>query len=396
MKTKLVKQIKKLRKEIKSQIILNPVENLPYKTVPVDTRLFSGLYVSDKNKTINEEFNSIIAFSGRRDINLLVQEIYKKWAYALHAKNISLRFLSGLHAHTTLFMSIGKIGDTVALLPEIAGGHYATKNILLRLGYNVIELIPDLDNYKLNIPASIELINKSNVDFLFIDRSEGIFYEDFTELCNNIKCYKIFDASQYLAHIIFEDYKSPFTMGFDMILSTLHKNFPGPQKALVCSKEDDIVWYNLKKGTSNYVSSLHIESVLQAGVALEVIYQNKEYSKKMLENSIIMRTFFMENQVPVVENNLSPKTQHIWIKCKSPEEAFKLYKNLESCGILVNYRKLPYNLGYGLRIGTAASTLCGLNQKKSLCLAKIITEIYFKGVNKNLKKEVRKIVKKLY
>lgn len=45
--------------------------------------------------------------------------------------------------------------------------------------------------------------------------------------------YKIFDASQYLTNIMAKDYDNPFDMGFDIILTSLHKNYPGSQKAAV-------------------------------------------------------------------------------------------------------------------------------------------------------------------
>ena len=57
------------------ELILNPVENLPYLfNIEVPNKL-KGLYVSDKVK--NEEIvrNSKIAFSGREDINSEVREI---------------------------------------------------------------------------------------------------------------------------------------------------------------------------------------------------------------------------------------------------------------------------------------------------------------------------------
>lgn len=81
------------------ELILNPVENLPYLfNIEVPDKL-KGLYVSDKVK--NEEMvrNSKIAFSGRENINLEVRKIYKKWQEQLNAKHLSMRLLSGLHAH---------------------------------------------------------------------------------------------------------------------------------------------------------------------------------------------------------------------------------------------------------------------------------------------------------
>ena len=62
---------------------------------------------------------------------------------------------------------------------------------------------------------------------------------------------------------------------------------------------------------------------------------------------------------------------------KTKNEAFDFYKKMEQCNLLVNYRKLPYELGYGIRMGTAAATLQGLNEVNINSLAALISEIYY-------------------
>ena len=167
-----------LKEAILLQLILNPVENLPYLFDIVIPDELKGLYVSDKLKTENIVQNSKIGFSGRDNINFEIRTIYKQWGERLNVKHLSMRLLSGLHAHIILFMGLGKIGDTILLLPECAGGHYSTKKILTRLGYHVIEMIPDMKNYCVDIIKTKELISQIKPDFIFVDRSEGIYYED--------------------------------------------------------------------------------------------------------------------------------------------------------------------------------------------------------------------------
>ena len=85
-------------------------------------------------------------------------------------------------------------------------------------------------------------------------------YEDFSWL-KEVPSYKIFDASQYLTNIISKDYPNPFQWGFDLILTTLHKNLPGPQRAMICTREKDANWNIIKSGISTYVSNMHVFSI---------------------------------------------------------------------------------------------------------------------------------------
>lgn len=362
------------------QLILNPVENLPHLITKETYKKIQGLYVSDKLKTAETVKSSVIGFSGRKHENETVRRIYSDWGKALGANCLSMRLLSGLHAHTVLFMGLGNIGDTIMILPIEAGGHFSTKKILERLGYRVIEAIPNNKKYEIDLEKTIKLIKNENPKFLFIDRSEGIYYEDFTELIKEINddCGTMFDASQYLTNIIMQDFKSPFDMGFDLMMSTLHKNFPGPQKAMVCSKEDNIHWQNALYAVNNYVSSIHVEQIYMAGDILSHTKLLSEYSTIMLKNSILLELKLAEQGVHVVVKERSRiPTHHIWIKFDNKEQAFNFYTKMEQCGFLVNYRKLPYDLGYGIRMGTSASTLQGVNTNNLDDLSYLISKIYF-------------------
>lgn len=46
------------------------------------------------------------------------------WAKLLDAEALSMRLLSGLHAHIVLFMGISEIGNKVLYLPEKQGAYF--------------------------------------------------------------------------------------------------------------------------------------------------------------------------------------------------------------------------------------------------------------------------------
>lgn len=361
------------------QLILNPVENLPNLITDNSFENIQGLYVSDKLKTDDIVKSSIIGFSGRMKENEDVRRIYSEWKDAIGVENLSMRLLSGLHAHTVLFMGLGSIGDKVMILPIEAGGHFSTKIILERLGYNVIEAVPDCDSLAVDFEKTLALIRKEKPKFVFIDRSEGIYYEDYTELINSINedCGTMFDASQYLTNIMMKDFKSPFEMGFHLMMSTLHKNFPGPQKAMVCSRGNNIYWEKALYAVNNYVSNIHVEPIYLAGDILSKKELLSDYSKKMLQNSIHLELSMNNLGMPVVlKDSRRTPTHHIWINFNNKDAAFDFYKKMEQCGFLVNYRKLPYNLGFGIRMGTSAATLQGINDGNHKDLADLIFKIY--------------------
>ena len=373
------------------QLILNPVENMPdSKYLSCSTSFLHGIYNSDKMRSEREMLNTKIQFANRDPIARDINHIYNAWCDILNAKAISMRFFSGLHAHTTVFMAITDIDDSVFILPEKAGGHMATKAILERLGLNVYELEIDYETKRIDVSKSQQLIEKIHPKVIFVDRSEGTIYEDFSWLSKYTDIYKIFDASQYLTNIIANDYISPFDMGFDAILSTTHKNFPGPQRALYCTKEKDYMWEKLYSRIGSYVSNMHPYSIYTLGLMLENFEKYKHISHNMLVNTKLLRKELQNHQLPVYEQQPTSAneiiTHHIWIQCSNKEFAFELYKRWEHYGFLTNYRLLPYNLGYGIRMGLSAATVSGLLPKDIPELANLLVQTYYnKNYNENLK-----------
>lgn len=380
-----------------NSLILNPVENVPLKAwLKPASGFMHGLYSTDKLRDKAQQLASKIQFAGRRKVAIDTNVIYKRWCELLGASNISMRLLSGLHAHIIIFMAIGNIGDTVLLLPESAGGHMSTKNILLRLGYKVIEFEVDHDEMKVDVEKTKKIIAKEEPDFIFVDRSEGLVYEDFQEIVDYANCYTVFDASQYLTNIMSGDFSNPFDMGFDLIISTIHKNFPGPQKAVVFTKNHDKMWDRIIQGMSSYVSNFHVFSIYIAGLAVTDTKLLNDYSRRMIENSCNLEQLLLNAGVPVVvrEATTSP-THHVWIKCKSEKEAFSFYSDLEFSRIITNYRKLPYNLGYGIRIGTSAATFIGLQNDHVEELAACMSILWHSGRSLTTKHRVRDLIKAL-
>lgn len=382
----------------KKQLILNPVENVPdLEYIELGSNFLYGIYNSDKLRSDEQQLNTKIQFANRDAIAFDINKIYKSWCEILNAETISMRFFSGLHAHTTVFMAITSINDNVVILPEKAGGHMATKSILERLGLNVYELEIDFINRRIDIEMSKQLIERVNPKVIFIDRSEGMIYEDFSWLSEYKDIYKIYDASQYLTNILAGDYVSPFDMGFDAILSTTHKNFPGPQRALYCSKKKDAMWKKIYSNIGTYVSNMHPYSIYSLGIMLEKYEAYKILSTNMLDNTVLLKNELINNKLDVVQQyELYPTetpTHHIWIQCKDRNEAFDLYKRWEKYGFLTNYRLLPYNLGYGIRLGLSAATVCGLTKNDIPKLATLLANSYYDvEYNSSLHKEIENYI----
>lgn len=380
-----------LKEKFETSLILNPTENVPNYYDLQKTSFFSGLYVSERFKDVNDK----VIFAGRNDYIGFFEYIKKEWVNELNAFDVDLKTLSGLNAHLVFFLCTLKHGDKVMVLPEICGGHFATEQILRNIGAQTYQMIPDFKHFSVDIDKTIEIIQNEHINYIFVDRSEGLYYEDFSWLKRCNSCYKIFDASQYISSILCKRFQNPFDMGFDMIITTLHKNYPGPQKGLLAVKsQNDDVWKQYLSNAKTYISNTHPKSIADSLMPLLNKALLEEYCFSCERCTKLLENLLVEKSVPVIrkKENLLP-TQHIWVLCENKYESYKYYLKLESLGLLTNYRLLPYNLGYGLRIGLNAAILSGLTENHIPLLANIMGEAYEHDITHNLEKKCQIFIK---
>lgn len=373
----LLESLGRQREDLRNSVVLTPVDSLSL-SLPdrAQTAFLHGLYLTDKVRGVEALQNAAILFGGRQAAVADIAAIHSLLAEAFGAAEGSLRLLSGLQAHAATFMSISAAGQKVLLLSEEAGGHFSTHAILRRLGLETFDMPIDRDRLSIDRAATVDLVERVRPDLLFVDRSEGLKYEDFSFLEDLDIAVKIFDASQYVTPIVTGRYTNPFSWGFDLVLFTLHKSFPGPQKAGIVARESGELWNRVVKGLSTLVSSSHAENTYLVGLALLQRDLLETYAERLLATALELEAQLARRGVPVVPRSTQGEedwlpTHHIWVTASNRDKAFAQYENLTAVGIHTNYRKLPYGLGYGLRLGTSHAAVAGLGPEHAENLAAV-------------------------
>ncbi|MBF6619424.1 MAG: hypothetical protein ITG02_04240 [Patulibacter sp.] len=390
--------LRQQQRVLRSSLILNPVENIPFaEDLSVAASPLHGLYNTDKLRTREQRAETDHQFSGRGALEQDARDIYAAWAEALRAEDMTFRLLSGLHAYIVLFMAMAEPGQTVLAVPTRAGGHVSAKPILERLGLEVVDMIVDDSSMRIDVEATLAQCEKRAPDYVLVDRSEGLAYEDLSSLSSVATKRSIFDLSQYLTNVLCGDHPNPFDWGFDLVVASVHKNFPGPQKALLATRKIDPEWQHILGGVSTYVSNMHVTSTYVAGLTLGRRLWLSDYSHRMLETAVLLEHELSVRGVPVVRRSSDAiPTHHLWIRERDRATAFQTYERLEGCLIMANFRLLPYGLGHGLRLGTSAATRLGLTVDDLPRLAELIAEIRERGAVLALQREAQRFSESIW
>lgn len=397
---RLLTSLRRQRMLLEASIVLTPVDSLPLAIGDrADTAFLHGLYLTDKVRSPEEQRRAVVQFAGRSQAACDLDRIHKELATQLGARAASMRLLSGLHSHAAVFMSISAPGQRVMVLSEEGGGHFSTPAILRRLGLDVIYMPVDRARMCVDRGATMELAAATEPDFVFVDRSEGLRFEDFSFLSSLDSAVRIFDASQYLPQILAGLYSNPLSWQFDLMLFSLHKSFPGPQKAGVVSADDGELWRKLVSGLSTFVSSSHAENTYIAGLTLARRDQIGELASRICRVADNLRTALRRHGLDAVDVHEQgdprwPTTQHVWIRCRDADEAFRRYTELDRARIQTNYRLLPYGMGYGLRLGTTYAAAAGLTVAHVSELAGLIAAVIVDGASPARRHAVRALAER--
>ncbi len=147
---------------------------------------------------------------------------------------------------------------------------------------------------------------------------------------------------------------------------------------------------------STLVSSSHAEDSYLVGLALLRDKWLETYAERLLETADELETQLLRRGLDVVSRTVQgspewPGTHHVWLRALDRDVALAQYEQLSRSNIHTNYRKLPYGLGYGLRLGTTFSAVAGLSFVHVEELTDIIEVAVRDGDNQGLRDRVREL-----
>jgi glycine hydroxymethyltransferase len=189
------------------------------------------------------------------------------------------------------------------------------------------------------------------------------------------------DMSHVAGLVAAGEYPSPFEYA-DIVTTTVHKTLRGPRSAIIlcrrelASKIDRAVFPGLQGGP-------HINQIVAVAVALREAASPsfKKYAKQVKKNAAVLAGGLMRLGWRVVSGGTDTHLVLIdtWMEGKGLGGAEASAK-LEKAGIIVNKNAIPFDTRppvdpSGIRMGTAAETTRGKDEKYFLKLAARIDKI---------------------
>lgn len=292
-------------------------------------------------------------------------------------------------------------------LSLVAGGHISYMEFggagvrglkVESLPFNPEEMNIDLDN-------AIKKIREVKPTLIFLGGSVILFpipIKEIREVSEEIGSKLVYDASHVLGLIAGRQFQDPINEGVDVLTSSTHKTFPGPQGGMICCKK--VLAEKVDKAVfPGLVSNHHLHHIAALAIALlEMEKFGVEYAKQIIKNAkALAENLYNQGFDVVCADKGFTESHQILVDVSKFGGGAKVTDLLEKANIICNKNLTPRDNiknaenPRGIRLGTAEITRLGLKEKEMEKIAIYIKKTVVERVDSlKIAKEVKKFMKK--
>lgn len=325
----------------------------------------------DSNQIVNLGGFTLLGFRGVEDLITAAKEAAKEM---LHAADVNLNVLSGVHAMMCSILSTTEPGDTVMTVPLEYGGHFATAGIVERIGRKQTFADFDYANLRFDAEKIGRKFKENNIKALYLDVSFYLNPHNLREIRQAIgeEPIIIYDASHTMGLIMGQQFQSPLEEGANVISANTHKTLPGPHKGMIAFRDKELADKANRIIDSCLYSTSHITHLISLSTT---ILEMKEFAKQIIANSNAIAQAFEDLGYGVRKANTGRYSEnhqaHVFIDDKG--DYLTLFKNLIQNNISTNFEGSELAEGrYFIRIGTAEVTRRGMKENDMVKIAKLM------------------------
>lgn len=328
----------------------------------------------------------------------LVQQEFKKH---FGANFCDVRPLSGTIANYAAFAAISQRGDKILSLGIEHGSHVSHEKAGAAgtLGLEVDALVYN-DDCTMNAQKSCAKILETKPKFIVIGGSVILFPQPIAQLrqaCDQVGAKIVYDAAHVLGLIAAGIFQDPLKEGADLITTSTHKTFPGPQGGMIMGNIDEETQKKIQLAVfPQFSSNHHLHRMPALYCALREMQKfGKDYATQIVNNAQALAAQLYEYGFNVLARERGFTQSHqVLVDCGQPGAGHEAAVALEKANIILNKNIIPgegqsVKNPRGIRIGVQEMTRFGMRESEMKQIAKFIKEIVLDKKNpEDVKKNV--------
>ncbi|MEM1695722.1 MAG: serine hydroxymethyltransferase [Desulfurococcaceae archaeon] len=341
-------------------------------------------------------------YQGLKIFDQLEVKAQKLMGELLGTEYVELRAISGTTANATAFRAFAKPGDKAVVAPVQAGAHVSHTRFgtLGALGIEQIEMPVDLENWNIDVDKATKLILEVKPKIVTLGGSLYLFphpTKEIAAVAHTVGAKVIHDVAHVLGLIVGGVWENPLKLGADLITSSTHKTFPGPQGGLIATVAEDDYKEIGKVVFPMFVSNHHLHRLAATAVtAIEMKVWGRDYAQQVVRNAKALAEALVAEGFKVALEHLGYTSSHqVAVDVRDLGRGTKCATLLEDANIIVNKNMLPFDRPEdvkdpsGLRLGTQELTRWGMREEEMKEIARFMRMVL---IDKRDPAEVRRKV----
>ena len=340
------------------------------------------------------------------EVELKTIELAKK---VFDAQFADVRPISGTVANMAVLFAFAQPGDTITTCALAQGAHISTCEFgaFGQRSVNSVNYPFNEHDMNLDVDGTIKLLKEVRPKVAQFGLSVFLFPPPLKELqdtFNEIGCLVWEDCAHVLGLIAGGQFHDPLREGVNVVSSSTHKTFPGPNHGLLLGQNlTEEQEKKLQKAVfPGVTSSHHLLAMAALGITLaEMDVFGKEYAAQACKNARALGEALYELGVPVLCPDLGFTRSHaIAVDVGQFGGGKDCAQALEDANIICNKNMLPRDTSSvrpsGLRLGSQEMTRIGMKESDMKEVAELIARVVVKKEDPAKVKEDVKAFKKQF
>lgn len=322
------------------------------------------------------------------EVEELCNEIFRK---NFATPFVDCRPISGGVANLIVYTAFAKPGDNIVALGIPNGAHVSSTQWGMAgvRGLNSVDMFFDSKEMNIDVDKTVQLIKKVNPKVVMFGASMFLFPHPIREIKGQIDSdIKIaYDSAHVFGLVYNNEFQQPLEEGADVISSSTHKTFQGPQGGIIIGRKDldEKDWKKIQTAIfPGTLSNHHIHKIPSLAItALEMNEFGKDYAKQVIVNAKTLgqELYDLGFQVLCPEKDFTESHQLI-VDVKEFGGGKTVAELLEANNIICNKMSLPIDTPQdatknpsGIRLGVQELTRIGMKEDDMKEIASFFNQI---------------------
>jgi len=303
----------------------------------------------------------------------------------LDTEYVELRPISGTIANATVFKAFANPGDKAVVAPVQGGAHvsHTRYGTLGALGIEQVDMPFNVEEWNIDVDGARKIIEQVKPKIVTLGFSLYLFpnpTKEIAEIAHAVGAKVVHDVAHVLGLITGKQWENPLKQGADLITSSTHKTFPGPQGGLIAASSEEDYKAVGKVVFPMFVSNHHLHRLAAVAVTgIEMKTWGEEYARQIIRNAKKLAEALAERGFKVVAENKGYTMSHqVVLDVREIGGGAKIAELFEQANIIVNKNLLPWDKPddiknpSGIRIGVQEVTRWGMKESDMIEIAEFM------------------------